>query len=128
MSKNEASRSGPPPFARQRRSEVEAEAVHVHLEHPVAQAVRNHAQHRRMLHVERVAAARVITVVAEVPGFEAIIGGIVDAAPRKSRAELIALAGVVVNHVKDDLKPAACSALTMRLNSTTCPPTDSAAL
>jgi hypothetical protein len=40
--------SNPFPVARQRRRQVEAEAVDMHLLDPVAQAVHHHAQHHRM--------------------------------------------------------------------------------
>ena len=53
-------------LARQRRREIETEAVHVHVEHPVAQAVHDQLQHVRVHHVQRVAGARVVHVVAAV--------------------------------------------------------------
>ena len=52
--------------AGQRRGQVEAEAVHVHLGHPVAQRVHQHLQHVRVADVERVAAAGVVRVPARV--------------------------------------------------------------
>ena len=45
-------------LARERRGEIEAEAVDVHLQHPVAQRVHDQLQHARVLQVERVAACR----------------------------------------------------------------------
>ena len=45
-------------LARERRREVEAEAVDVHLGHPVAEAVHHELQHLRVPHVQRVAARR----------------------------------------------------------------------
>ena len=56
-----------------------------------------------MGHVERVPAARVVHVVAAVVLHEAVVGGVVDAAEGQRRAEVIALGGVVVDHVEDDL-------------------------
>jgi hypothetical protein len=67
-------------LARQRRSQVEAEAVDVHLQHPVAQRVHDQLQHARVLHVERVAAAGVVHVVAWLSGDQPVVGGVVDAA------------------------------------------------
>ena len=55
-------------LAREGAGQVEAEAVDVHLEHPVAQAVHDQLQHLRTLHVERVAAAGEVDVVARIVG------------------------------------------------------------
>ena len=54
-------------------------------------------------HVERVAAAGEVHVVARVVGRQPIIGGVVDAAHRERRPQLVALGGVVVDHVEDHL-------------------------
>ena len=48
--------------ARQDRREIEAEAVDVHLGHPVAQAVLDQPAHDRLVGVQRVAAAGVVGV------------------------------------------------------------------
>ena len=42
-------------LAREHRREIEAEAVDVHLVHPVAQAVHDELDRARVLHVEAVA-------------------------------------------------------------------------
>ena len=60
-------------LARERARQVEAEAVDVHLEHPVAQAVHDQLQHLRALHVQRVAAAGEVHVVARVVGHEPVV-------------------------------------------------------
>ena len=57
-------------LARQRAGQIEAEAVDVHFQHPVAQAVHDELQHARMPHVERVAAAGEVHVVARILGRE----------------------------------------------------------
>jgi hypothetical protein len=89
--------------AGQRRGEVEPEAVDVHLGDPVAQRVHQHLQHVRVAHVERVAAAGVVEVAAPVVGGEPVVAGVVDAAEAQRRPGLVALGGVVVDHVEDDL-------------------------
>ena len=66
MSKNAPSLFDLVQLAGQRAGQVEAEAVDVHLQHPVAQAVHDQLQHARVLHVERVAAAGEVHVVARV--------------------------------------------------------------
>ncbi len=50
-------------LARERRREIEAESVDVHLADPVAQAVHDELQHVGMPHVHRVARAGVVDVV-----------------------------------------------------------------
>jgi hypothetical protein len=67
-------------LARQRRCEVEAEAVDVALDHPVAQRVHDQPQHGRLDRVERVAGAGEVHVVARVVRHQAVVGGVVDAA------------------------------------------------
>ena len=91
-------------LARERAGEVEAEAVDVHLEHPVAQAVHDQLQHLRVLHVQRVAAAGEVHVVARIVGDEPVVRRVVDALERQRRPEMIALGGVVVDDVEDDFE------------------------
>ena len=90
-------------LARQRRREVEAEAVDVHVDDPVAQAVHDQLQHVRVPHVQGVAGAGVVHVVAAVVGHQPVVGGVVDALERQHRPEVIAFGGVVVDHVENHL-------------------------
>ena len=90
-------------LSRQGARQVEAEAVDVAVDHPVAQRVHDQPQHARVHDVERVAGARVVHVVAQVVGHEPVVGGVVDAAEGQHRAEVVALGGVVVDDVEDDL-------------------------
>ena len=83
--------------------QVEAEAVDVHLGHPVAQGVHDELQRVRVADVERVAGARHVHVVPLVVVHQTVVGGVVDAAERQRRAEVVALGGVVVDDVDDDL-------------------------
>jgi hypothetical protein len=62
------SRSKPVIAAAQHRRQVEAEAVDVHLLHPVAQAVHHQLQHARVAHVQRVAAAAPVLVAVRAVG------------------------------------------------------------
>ncbi len=88
--------------AGQRRRQVEAEAVHAHLRHPVPQRVGDQAQYVRLDDVQRVAAARVVGVPAGV-GLEAVVAAVVDALQGERRAQLAGLRRVVVDHVEDHL-------------------------
>jgi hypothetical protein len=57
----------------------------------------------RMSHVEGIAGPGVVHVVAKAIRDEAVVGRVVDAAHRQGRSEVVAPAGVVVNHVEDHL-------------------------
>ena len=92
-------------LAGQRGGQVEAEAIDVHLRHPVAQRVHDQLQHLRVDGIEGVAGAGVIHVEARVVGDEAVVAGVVDAAEGEGRTEMVALGGVVVDHIQDHLDP-----------------------
>ena len=104
-------------LAREHGREVEAEAVDVHLGHPVAQRVHHELDRARVLHVERVARAGEVGVEARVVRLEPIVRRVVDALERQRRPEMVPLAGVVVDHVEDHLDAGGCSVFTMVLNS-----------
>ena len=76
----------------------------MHFRRPIAQRIHHQLQHPRMVEVQRVAGAGEILVKARI-GLQPVIGDIVDAAKRQRRAEMIALAAVVVDDVEDDLDP-----------------------
>ncbi len=97
--------------ARQRRGEIEAEPVHVHLHGPVAQAVHDQLERLRVPDVERVAAARVVDVEARIARIEPVIAAVVDAAQAQRRPPVVPLGGVVVDHVEDHLDAGAVELL-----------------
>jgi hypothetical protein len=88
-------------LAGQRGREVEPEAVHVHLGHPVAQRVHDQLEAARVAGVEAVAGTRGVVVVARVVGRQAVVRRVVDALEAQHRAEVVALGGVVVDDVED---------------------------
>ncbi len=88
----------------ERRREVEAEAVDVHLLHPVAETVHHELQDLRRLHVEGIAAPGEVLVAGAIVGREPVVARVVDAAQRKRGPALVALGRVVVDHVEDDLE------------------------
>jgi hypothetical protein len=90
-------------LARERRREIEPEAVDVHLGDPVAKAVHQQLEHLRVPHVEAVAGARGVEVVHRIVGHEAVVGEVVDAAEAERRPFVVALGGVVVDDVEDHL-------------------------
>ena len=95
----------PVSFTRQNCAQVEPEAVDMHFGRPVAQAVGHHLHNAGMAHVQRVAGAGVVDVVARIVRHQTIIGQIVDATERQGRAVLVALGRVVVDDVQNDLQP-----------------------
>ena len=76
-------------LARQHGREIEAEAVHVHLVHPVAQRIHHELDRARVLHVERVAGAGEVGVEARVLRVEPVVRRVVDALHRQRGAEMI---------------------------------------
>ena len=91
-------------LARQDCREVEAEAVDTHVVGPVAQAVHHHLQHAAVAEVHGIAGAGVVDVVPRV-GRQPVVGGVVDALEGQGGTELVALGGVVVDDVEDQLEP-----------------------
>ena len=88
-------------LARQRRGEIETEAVDVHLAHPVAQRIHDQLQHVRVAHVQRVARARVVGVAARILFGRPVVRLVVESLEREHRSEVIAFARVVVDDVED---------------------------
>ena len=84
--------------------EVEAEAVDAHVVGPVAQAVHHHLQHAAVAEIHGVAGASVVDVVPRVGG-QPVVGGVVDALEGQGGTKLVALGGVVVDDVEDQLEP-----------------------
>ena len=90
-------------LAGQGGGQVEAEAVDVHLGHPVPQRIHDQLQRVRAAHVEAVAGAGVVDEVAAVLLAEPVVARGVHALEAQRRPEVVALGGVVVDHVEDDL-------------------------
>ena len=91
------------------RRQVEAEAVDVHLGHPVAQAVEDELADDRVVAVQRVAAAGEVVVELGL-GREHVIDVVVQPLEADRRAVVVPLAGVVEDDVEDDLDVGACAA------------------
>ena len=70
---------------------------------PVAQRIHHHLQHARMGQVDRAAAAGEVVVEPRIFRLQPVIGGVVDAAKRQRRAEMVALGGVVIDDVEHHL-------------------------
>src|ERR671925_442274 len=85
------------------RSQVESKAIDMHFQHPVSQTVHDELESVRVSHIQAIATAGVIHVVAPVVGDQAIVGGVVDAAKTQRRPKMVAFSRVVINHIDDDL-------------------------
>ncbi len=83
--------------------EVEAEAVDVHLRHPVAQRVHDQLKHVRVPHEQAVPGAGGVVVEVLRVVDQAVVGLVVQALEAQRRAHLVSLGGVVVDDVEDDL-------------------------
>ena len=107
--------------AGQRRHQVEAEAVDVHLGDPVAQRVEDEPQRQRVVGVDGVAAAGDVPVgVVELHGAglgvrlgdDALVeAAVVEPPEGERRAQRAGLRGVVVDHVEDHLEARAVQRL-----------------
>ena len=71
---------------------------------PVAQAVGDHLDHPRMSEVEGISGAGIVDVIARLVRQEPVVRNVVDAFEGKRRTALVALGGVVVDDVEDDLE------------------------
>ena len=98
-------------LAAQHRCQVEAEAVDVHLLHPVAQAVQHHLQHPWMLQVQGVAAAAVVLATPRMGAIRQVPAARIQPAHRQRGAGLAGFRGVVVDHVQDHLDAGAVQRL-----------------
>ena len=109
-------------LARERRGQIEPEAVDVHLEHPVAQRVHDQLERVRRPHVERVAGAGVVGVEALVL-LQVVVRLVVDPAERQRRARGGCPRRCGCRRRRGSPRcPPRCSARTMPLNSCTCWP------
>ena len=98
----ERSVSVEPGFAAAKRGrQVEPKSVHAAVQRPGAQRVHPQAQRYGTVHSQDIAAAGIVDIERPVTG-QPVVSGVVQAAQRQGRAELVALAGVVQHDVQDD--------------------------
>ncbi len=90
--------------ATQRRCQVEAEAVDAGGGDPVAQAVQGQAQRWRAVECQAVAATHVVDVARRIVWLKAVVAGVVQATEVEGRAQFVAFAGVVEDHVEQHLE------------------------
>ncbi len=66
-------------LAGQSRSKIEAEAIDVHIQHPIPQAIHNELQDPGMPHIERISGAGIVAVVTGIVGHQPVVHAVVDA-------------------------------------------------
>ena len=96
--------------ARQDRRQVEPEPVDMHLGHPVAQAVLDHAADDRLVGVERVAAAGEVRV-SRLVGLQDVVEVVRQAAVTERRTGVAPLGGVIEHDVENHLDAGAMQRL-----------------
>ena len=87
-----------------RNREIETKAVEAAERHPAPERRERHGDDRRAIEREAIAAAGVVDVAPRIVGQEAEIGGVVEAAKRQGRPQLVALAVVVEHDVEHDFE------------------------
>ena len=87
-----------------RDAEIEAESVETAERHPALERRKRHGDDRRAIERQAIAAAGVVDVAARIVGQKPEVGGVVEAAERQSRPELVALAVVVEHDVEQDFE------------------------
>ena len=75
----------------------------MHFGDPVAQRIGDQLQGMRRAHKQRVSGAGGVEVVLLITFHQSVVGGVVDTLEAQSGAHMVALGGVVVHHVKNDL-------------------------
>src|SRR5579862_2377587 len=88
-------------IARENGSKIEAETIHVHFFHPIANAIHNHSPHNRMIGVECVTRAAVVGISGSFL-LENVVGIVVESTEAKRRSGVIAFSRVIENDVKND--------------------------
>ena len=92
-------------FACERGCEIEPEAVDMADFHPVSKRIHHHLQDTRVRKVERISRTCEVVVVAGIVRLQPVIGRVVDAPERQGRSKVVALGGVVVDDVEQNLDP-----------------------
>src|ERR1700743_3014361 len=90
--------------------QVEAKAVHMHLLHPVVQAVDDHPADDGMIHVQSVSRAAIIGL-PSTGLLQNIVGAVFQPAKTQSGSVVIIFRGVVENDVEDDFDTSSVQSL-----------------
>src|SRR5271154_1798435 len=88
-------------FSSQSSGKVKAETIHMHLQNPVSQTIHNQLQNSGMPHVQGIAGAGVILVVARIFGHQAVVGAIVNSLERERWTQMVAFCRMVIDNIKN---------------------------
>ena len=97
--------------ARQDRGEIEAKPIHMHLLHPVAQAIHDHSAHDGVVAVKRIAYPAIVDILGPVVRVQHVVDPIVNAAQRDRGPVVTVLGRVVEDHIEDDFDAGAVQGL-----------------
>ena len=87
---------------RENRSEIEAEAINVHLTDPIPEAIENHAADYGVIGVKRIPGAAVIRIPRAVR-LKNVVAAVVQAAEAQRRSVVASFCSVVEDHIENDL-------------------------
>src|SRR6185437_11653710 len=90
--------------------QIEAEAIHVHLFDPIAEAVYNHAPDGGIIRIQRVPGATKVGVAGAV-AFKQVVSTVIDSTKTECRAIVITLRCVIEDNVEDDFDPCSMQSL-----------------
>jgi len=82
------------------RSEIKTETIHMHLFHPIADAIQNHPANDGMIGVEGVSSTAIIGI-ARAVFFQDVISVVVESTKTESWYRLVAFRCMIENNVKD---------------------------
>src|ERR1700757_3953345 len=89
-------------IARENRSEIKTETIHMHFYHPIADAIQDHPANDGMIGIERVSSAAVVGIARPVL-FQDVVSVVVKSTKTKRRPRMIAFCCVIEDNVKDYL-------------------------
>src|SRR6476620_498093 len=91
------------PAAPEGAGKIKPESIDATHFHPIPQRIHHHLQHAGMAEIECVDAAGEVVVIARLVRQEPVVRRIVYAAETQRWAEMIALSGMIVDDIEDDL-------------------------
>ncbi len=88
--------------SRHHRCQIEAEAIYVHLHYPMTQTIHDQTPDDRVIGIDRIAASAIVSIAGHVLP-ENIVGQILQSSERLGRSGMVALGGMIKDHVQYDL-------------------------
>ena len=88
-------------ITRENRRKVEAKTVYMHLLHPVAETIHDHAAYGGMIGVERVPGTTVVGVARAIL-FKDVVSAVIDSAKTDSGPSVVAFGRVIEYDIEND--------------------------